>query len=64
MARLTTKQRNALPSSAFAGPGRSDPINDAAHARAALRLVGRQKGLSTAERKRIKARARAKLAKA
>jgi hypothetical protein len=36
MARLTAAQRNALPDSAFAGPGRSYPVNDAAHARAAL----------------------------
>lgn len=33
MAKLTSKQRNALPDSAFAGPGRSYPINDANHAR-------------------------------
>jgi len=33
VAKLTTKQRNALPDSAFAGPGRSYPINDANHAR-------------------------------
>lgn len=32
MAKLTTKQRNALPSSAFAGPKRSYPVNDRAHA--------------------------------
>ena len=32
MARLTTKERNALPDSAFAGPNRSYPVNDAAHA--------------------------------
>jgi hypothetical protein len=36
MARLTTEQRNALPSSAFAGPDRSYPINDPSHARNAL----------------------------
>lgn len=35
MAKLTTKQRNALPDSAFAGPHRSYPVNDASHARAA-----------------------------
>ncbi len=29
---LTTKQRNALPDSAFAGPGRSYPVNDRSHA--------------------------------
>ena len=32
MARLTAKQRNALPDSAFAGPDRTYPIPDAAHA--------------------------------
>ena len=32
MAKLTTKQRNALPDSAFAGPNRSYPVNDRAHA--------------------------------
>lgn len=36
MAKLTAAQRRALPTSAFAGPGRSYPINDANHARAAL----------------------------
>jgi hypothetical protein len=33
MAKLTTKARNALPASAFAGPGRSYPVEDKAHAR-------------------------------
>ena len=32
MAKLTTKQRNALPTSAFAGPNRSYPVNDRPHA--------------------------------
>lgn len=32
MAKLTTAERNALPSSDFAGPHRSYPINDKAHA--------------------------------
>jgi hypothetical protein len=32
MAKLTTAARNALPDSAFAGPHRSYPINDASHA--------------------------------
>ena len=36
MAKLTSKQRNALPNSSFAGPGRSYPIEDASHARNAL----------------------------
>jgi len=32
MAKLTTKQRKKLPSDVFAGPGRSYPVNDKAHA--------------------------------
>ena len=36
MAKLTAKKRNALPSSVFAGPDRSYPINDRSHARNAL----------------------------
>lgn len=32
MSKLTTKQRDSLPDSAFAGPNRSFPINDRAHA--------------------------------
>lgn len=32
MAELTTKQRNALPASQFAGPNDSYPIPDKAHA--------------------------------
>jgi hypothetical protein len=32
MAKLTTKARKALPASDFAGPGRSYPIPDKAHA--------------------------------
>lgn len=32
MAKLTTKERNNLPDSAFAGPDRSYPVNDRAHA--------------------------------
>ena len=33
MAKLTSKQRNALPASKFAGPDRSYPVNDLSHAR-------------------------------
>lgn len=54
MAKLTAKQRKALPDSAFAGPGRSFPMNDAAHKKAAVML---QKFASPATRKKIKARA-------
>ena len=32
MSKLTSKQRKAMPSSEFAGPGRSYPVNDRAHA--------------------------------
>lgn len=35
MAKLTTAGRNALPDSDFAGPNRSYPVEDAAHAKAA-----------------------------
>ena len=36
MAKLTSKQRNRLPDSAFAGPDRSYPIENPSHARNAL----------------------------
>ena len=36
MAKLTSKARNALPASTFAGPDRSYPIEDENHARNAL----------------------------
>lgn len=36
MAKLSYKARKNLPASAFAGPGRSYPVQDAAHARNAL----------------------------
>jgi hypothetical protein len=39
MAKLTAKTRNALPNSAFAGPGRSYPDYDRGHAKAALGRV-------------------------
>jgi hypothetical protein len=32
MAKLTTKDRKALPASKFAGPDRSFPVNDKSHA--------------------------------
>lgn len=43
MATLTTKQRKALPDSAFALPGRRYPIQNISHARNALARVA-QKG--------------------
>lgn len=36
MSKLTSKERNDLPASTFAGPDRSYPINDENHARNAL----------------------------
>jgi len=62
MAKLTSKQRNKLPASKFAGPNRSFPVNDANHARAALIDVGRAKGLTSGEKARIKSKARGILA--
>jgi hypothetical protein len=41
MAKLTSKQRNAMPKSEFALTGGRFPINDRSHAIAAERLVGR-----------------------
>lgn len=60
MARLTAKQRKALPASDFAGPGRSFPIPDKNHARAAL---GRINNAPPSARPRIRAKADAKLGK-
>ena len=58
MAKLSTAARNKLPASAFAGPGRSYPVNDKAHARAALRLIGHA---PASAQPRIRARAHAML---
>ena len=41
MTKLTKKERDALPDSAFALPGRRFPIHDETHARAALSLAPR-----------------------
>lgn len=57
MARLTALSRSKLSSKSFAGPGRSYPIEDASHARAALSMVSRYGSPST------KAKVRAKVAK-
>ena len=56
MARLTAKQRKKLPAKSFAGPGRSFPMNDKAHARKAVQL---EKFASPATKKKINARAKA-----
>jgi len=55
MARLSSKQRKAMPSGEFAGPGRSFPMNDITHARMAVAM---EKNASPATRAKINARAR------
>lgn len=54
MAKLTTKARNAIPTSEFAGPDRSFPIADASHGRNALARVSNRDPA-------LKARVRAKV---
>ena len=66
MAKLTAAQRKKLPAKSFAGPGRSFPVEDKAHAQAALRLVGRavKAGHITQDQAdKIKSMARARLGK-
>lgn len=58
MAKLTKAARAAIPTSKFAGPHRSFPIPDKAHARAAIMLSGH-----AAHPEAIRAKARAVLAK-
>ena len=58
MAKLSSAARKALPSSSFAGPDRSYPIEDRSHAQNALARVS-QFG-SPAEKARVRARVRAK----
>ncbi len=64
MAKLSAKDRAKLPASAFAGPGKSFPIEDKIHAQKALQLVGRsvKAGNTTAAQAAvIKSKARNKL---
>lgn len=58
MARLKAAQRRALPDSTFAGPGRSFPIPDKGHAKAALGLINHA---PASARPKIRARAEAML---
>lgn len=58
MAKLSSKQRKALPSKSFAGPDRSYPINDRSHAVNALARVS-QHG-SPALKARVRAKVKAK----
>jgi hypothetical protein len=58
--KLTTKQRNALPDKAFAGPGRSYPVNDkshAANAKARAEQAENAGRISTAQKAKIDAKA-------
>lgn len=60
MARLTSKQRTALPADEFAGPNESYPVNDRAHAanaKARATQMYRRGRLSKAQRDRIFAKA-------
>ena len=60
MAKLTSKKRNSLPDSAFAGPDRSYPVNDGPHARNAKARASQmyEKGyLSEYQKERIDAKA-------
>ncbi|WQY99645.1 hypothetical protein [Klebsiella phage MY01] len=60
MAKLTTKQRNKLPDSTFAGPDRSYPIPDKAHAANAKTRATQQYeagNLSKSARDKIRAKA-------
>lgn len=54
MAKLTAKTRNKLPTSVFAGPDRSYPINNPSHARNALARASQH--ASPALKARIKAK--------
>ena len=64
MATLTAGDRKSMPSSSFAGPGRSFPVNDKNHARLAISGATRSEragNISSSEEDAIKAKARAKL---
>jgi hypothetical protein len=58
MAKLTASARRALPDKVFAGPGRSYPVQDKSHARAALSLLH---NAPASEQPHIRARAEAVL---
>lgn len=60
MAVLSAQARRRLPPNAFAGPNRSYPVEDKAHARAALLLINKG-SLDAAEKAKVRARAQAML---
>lgn len=64
MADLTTQRRKQMPSSEFAGPGKSFPVNDDNHARLAIGGATRSENagnISASTADAIKAKARKKL---
>lgn len=64
MAKLTAASRAKLPAKAFAGPGRSYPVEDAAHAKAAKSRASQQESkgnLSASAKAKIDAKADKKL---
>lgn len=64
MSKLSAGKRRSMPKSQFAGPGKSFPVNDAAHARMAISGATRSEhagNISASEAERIKAKARKKL---
>jgi len=66
MAKLTTKKRNALPKSEFAGPDRSYPVNDRSHAANAKARASQMESagkISSAEKAKIYAKANKVLGK-
>ncbi len=58
MAKLTSYQRNRLPASDFAGPGRTYPDEDANHARDALSRVSANGSLAVKAEVRRKVHAK------
>ena len=66
MAKLTSGARAKLPTSKFAGPGRSYPIEDKVHAQKALQLAPRgvkAGNITPLQAAMIEKKARAKLGK-
>ena len=59
--KLTKAARSKIPAGKFAGPGRSFPVEDKNHAKAALIDVGRAKGLSASAKDIIRQKARREL---
>lgn len=60
MAKLSSKARKSMPKSEFAGPGRSFPIPDRKHAKAALMDLNKS-SISPSAKAKVRSRADAKL---